>query len=108
MIIIFQMKMEYVKDAKGKNCKKCSNKYFCLECEERYTAYPDGLCYSNIENCKIGAYSIEKNSPICIECNDYYYADSDGLCKECERPHMFVSCRKCHLDNGKVKCDEAQ
>ena len=88
------------------NCKKCSNKNFCLECEEGYTAYPDGICHSNIENCKIGVYSKEKNSPICIECNNYYYVDSDGLCKECEKPHMFVSCHKCHLDNGKVKCDE--
>ena len=88
------------------NCKNYSNKNFCLECKEGYTAYPDGICYENIENCKIGVYSIEKNSAICIECNKYYYADSDGICQKCETNIMFLSCEKCHKDNENIICDK--
>ena len=40
------------------DCLKCSDKNFCIECKEGKTAYPDGKCYLNIENCKIGNWCI--------------------------------------------------
>ena len=88
------------------DCLKCTDQNFCIECIEGKTAYPDGKCYLNIENCKIGIYSTEKNSPICIECNINYYPDSNGICQKCESELFLTSCHKCHLDNGKLKCDE--
>ena len=91
---------------KAEKCKKCSNKDFCIECDKGYTAYPDGICYSNIENCEIGVYSTEKNSPICTKCNMDYYVDTEGLCKKCETEQFLVSCHECHEDNGKIICDK--
>ena len=88
------------------DCLKCSDKNFCIECKEGKTAYPDGKCYLNIENCKIGVYSTEKNSSICIECNRDYYPDFDGICQKCETELFLTRCHKCHLDGGKIKCDE--
>lgn len=55
---------------------------------------------------KIGAYFTEKNSPINIECCDYYYVDSHSLWQKCENPQILETCPKCHLDNGKAKCDK--
>ena len=92
------------------NCKKCKNEDFCLECKEGYTAYPDGKCYQNIENCKIGAYSNEKNMPICSECNILYFVNSTTqLCQYCTNPIPNVntkySCLDCHEEDGIPICD---
>ena len=93
-------------ECQSEKCKKCSNKDFCLECDNGFTAYPDGICYSNIENCEIGVYSTEKSSPICTKCNRDYYVDIEGLCQKCEADVFLVSCHECHEDNGKIICDK--
>ena len=35
-----------------------------------------------------------------------YYPDFDGICQKCETDLFLINCHKCHLEDGKIKCDE--